>query len=85
MFGGFVPTAPTDSISFLNHEFSSPGGSVATASELMQDVADFSTRTQSQSTADPFWPLASEEQIKAAITVVFHAHGRCSVAEFFRS
>jgi hypothetical protein len=68
---------------FLNHELTSPGGSVATASALMQDIVDFSTRTQSQSTPDPFWPLASAEQIKAAISVVFHATGRCSVADVY--
>jgi hypothetical protein len=78
----FAPGEP-HRFDFLNFELSSPGGSVATASQLMQDVVDFSTRTQSQSAPDPFWPLASSEQIKAGITIVYHATGQCSVADLF--
>jgi len=78
----FCPGGPYR-FDFLNYELSSSGGSVATACQLLQDMVDFSTRMQSQNAPDPFWPRATADQLTAGVTIVYHATGRCSVADLF--
>lgn len=70
-------------IDFLNHELTSPGGSIQTAGQLLQDLLDFSTRTSSQHTNEPFWQIAASRKVKMAMIVVFKAKGRCSILDLY--
>jgi hypothetical protein len=71
-------------LDFLNYELSSPGGSVGTAAQFMQDLVDFSTRTNTMSNDEPFWPIAAARKIRMAMTVVYHAKGKCSIDDIYR-
>src|SRR5579864_1418882 len=68
---------------FLNYELSSPGGSVATASQQMQDLVDFATRTQTTQGNEPFWPLSAARKLRMAMTVIWRAQGTCSAADLY--
>ena len=50
----------------------------------MQDLVDYSTKTQTNNSTEPFWPLASGRAIRMAITLVYAAKGKCSVADVYR-
>lgn len=69
---------------FLQHELSSPGGSISAASQVMQDLVDFGTKTQSQNSSESFFPLASTRQIRMAMTVIYAAKGQCSVGDVYK-
>ncbi|HEU5458579.1 MAG TPA: TraM recognition domain-containing protein [Terracidiphilus sp.] len=68
---------------FLNYELSSPGGSVQTAGQLMQDLMDFSTRTNTMNTNEPFWPIVAGRRVNTSLNVVYKAKGACSVANVY--
>ncbi|HLN26911.1 MAG TPA: TraM recognition domain-containing protein [Gemmataceae bacterium] len=68
---------------FLNYELTSPGGSVQTAGQLMQDLVDFSTRTSAMQNNEPFWPIAAARKIRMAMTVVFKAKGKCGIDDIY--
>jgi hypothetical protein len=79
----FAPGEPWR-FDFLNHELSGPGGSVQAASQLIQDLVDFSTRTQALAGDQPFWPLSAARKLRMAMTVVHKALGSCSVDDLHR-
>ena len=67
---------------FLNHEINTPGG-IASASQLMHDLVDFSTRSSSMNSHEPFWPIAAARKLKMAMIAIFKAVGRCSVSDVY--
>lgn len=78
----FAPEEPWR-FDFLNYELSSPGGSVQTAGQLMQDLMDFSTRTNTMNTNEPFWPIVAGRRVNTSLNVVYKAKGACSVANVY--
>lgn len=78
----FAPEEPWR-FDFLNYELSSPGGSVQTAGQLMQDLMDFSTRTNTMNTNEPFWPIATGRRVNTSLGVVYKAKGKCSIANTY--
>jgi TraM recognition site of TraD and TraG len=68
---------------FLNFELCSVGGSIATAGQLLQDLVDFSSRSSSQNVPDPFWPNSAGRLMRMAMTLVYHARGKCSISDVY--
>lgn len=71
-------------LDFLNWELNSPGGSIESGAQLMSDLVDFASRTSSQNSRDPFWPMASVRQIRMAMVPIWLAYQRCSVQDVYR-
>jgi hypothetical protein len=67
---------------FLNYELTTPGGPVA-AVQLIQDLVDFSTRTSSMQSNEPFWPIAAVRKLHMGMIVVCRAKGRCSLPDLY--
>ncbi len=79
----FCPEKPWR-FDFLKHELASPGGSIATASQLMQDLVETATRLKAENSKDPFWPQAAARQQRMALIPLFLARGTVSVREIYR-
>jgi len=71
-------------LDFLNYEINGEGGSVAAAAQLMHDMVDFSMRTNSMQSDEPFWPMAAARKIHMSMTIVHHATGRCGIGDLYR-
>jgi hypothetical protein len=69
---------------FLRYELGAPGGSVATASQLLQDLVDTATRMKAENSKDPFWPQAAARQQRMALIPIVLATGTASVRDLYR-
>lgn len=79
----FAPGEP-HTFDFLDFELRSPGASPDTAGALMTDIVDFASQTRTQQSNEPFFPLMSARQMRMAITAIWKAYQRCSVADIYR-
>lgn len=71
-------------LDFLNYELKSLGGSVQTAGQLMQDLADHLSHVTTSSSNEPFWALAAARKILMALIVLEKAQGRVGIADVYR-
>lgn len=79
----FCPEKPWR-FDFLQHELASPGGSITTAAQLMQDLVEVATRLKAENAKDPFWPQAAARQQRMALIPLFLARGTVSVRDKYR-
>lgn len=80
----FAPDAdPFYCFDFLDFEINAPGGGVASASQFMQDLVDYSSRSTTMNSNEPFWPIAAARKIRMALIAIYHALGGASVDDVF--
>jgi TraM recognition site of TraD and TraG len=68
---------------FLSYELNSPGG-VEAAAALMGDLSDIASKTGKESSRDPFWPKASQRQIRMSLMACLAAYGKCDIGDLFK-
>jgi energy-coupling factor transporter ATP-binding protein EcfA2 len=78
-----IRVAPDASAQFDFLNWILANGSREEACQLMQDLVDFATKTETGKSHDPFWPLAAARKIRMAITLIHYAAGCCSVADVY--
>ncbi|MCE9564621.1 MAG: TraM recognition domain-containing protein [Planctomycetes bacterium] len=79
----FEPGGPFR-FNFLDFELNSRGGSIASASQMLADLVDFSMKASSQKSNEPFWPMASARSLRMALQIIHHATGTCDVESLYR-
>src|SRR5690606_389270 len=69
---------------FLDHELNSPGGGVASASQLLNDLIEFASRSDPSASKEAFWPLAAARLLRMVMNVIYLGTGTCTFRDVYR-
>lgn len=68
----------------VQHEIDSPGGSVSSAGQFLQDLVDYASRGGSRRSSQPFFPMEAGRQLHMAMVGLHAAFGKVDVAQLYQ-